>query len=116
MPTGAAGAGPARMPAAEPRHASSTPSLDALLANSSADDWFAGEGDEEEDAEDDGAGYGSLIAIGLGSRHQPRVDALRGEAGLAPAPFAEQANLPVPQGRGPQDFRLREALEQLRRL
>lgn len=80
-------------------------------------DWYDGAGDEEEDAEDDGAGYGSLIDIGLGKNHAPRAAAgQRGEAGLAPALYsAPGAGALVPHGK-PQDFRLREALAELQRL
>lgn len=80
-------------------------------------DWYDGAGDEEEDAEDDGAGYGSLIDIGLGKNHAPRAAAgQRGEAGLAPALYsASGAGALVPHGK-PQDFRLREALAELQRL
>lgn len=80
-------------------------------------DWYDGAGDEEEDAEDDGAGYGSLIDIGLGKNHAPRAAAgQRGEAGLAPALYsAPGPGALVPHGK-PQDFRLREALAELQRL
>ncbi|WP_066558204.1 hypothetical protein [Croceicoccus bisphenolivorans] len=79
--------------------------------------WYDGAGDEEEDAEDDGAGYGSLADIGLGKNHAPRAESgQRGEAGLPPAPYApSKGGNPVPHGK-PQDFRLREALAELQRL
>jgi hypothetical protein len=84
-------------------------------------DWFAGEADEEEDADDDGAGYGSLMAIGLGKTHQPRPNAPThrlGEANLSPMPLldASREHRPIPNGAGPQDFRLREALQELKRV
>ena len=84
-------------------------------------DWFAGEADEEEDADDDGAGYGSLMAIGLGKTHKARPQAPShrpGEANLSPMPLldADRGRQLVPNGAGPQDFRLREALEELKRV
>lgn len=84
---------------------------------SAGSDWYDGAGDEEEDAEDDGAGYGSLIDIGLGKNHAPRAAiGQRGEAGLAPALYAASgAGALMPHGK-PQDFRLREALAELQRL
>ncbi|MDR7102078.1 hypothetical protein [Croceicoccus sp. BE223] len=84
------------------------------LSSASESDWYDGAGDEEEDAEDDGAGYGSLIDIGLGKSHAPRGQQAgqRGEAGLVPMGGAIAT---VPHGK-PQDFRLREALAELQRL
>ncbi len=84
-------------------------------------DWFAGEADEEEDADDDGAGYGSLMAIGLGKTHKARPQAPThrpGEANLSPMPLldADRGRQLIPNGAGPQDFRLREALEELKRV
>lgn len=85
------------------------------LSSSGESDWYDGSGDEEEDAEDDGAGYGSLIDIGLGKSHAPRGGVgQRGEAGL-PALARSGAMALVPHGK-PQDFRLREALAELQRL
>ncbi len=68
-------------------------------------------------AEDDGAGYGSLSDIGLGRTHQPRGgEGPRGEALLPPSEFAKtSAPGAIPKGK-PQDFRLREALEELMRV
>lgn len=84
------------------------------LSSASESDWYDGAGDEEEDAEDDGAGYGSLIDIGLGKSHAPRGQQAgqRGEAGLVPMGGAIAT---IPHGK-PQDFRLREALAELQRL
>lgn len=84
-------------------------------------DWFAGEADEEEDADDDGAGYGSLMAIGLGKTHKPRAQPATprpGEANLSPMPLLDidRGRDIIPNGAGPQDFRLREALEELKRV
>lgn len=77
--------------------------------------WYDGAADDEDEAEDDGAGYGSLIAIGLGKNHAPRGAAgQRGEAGL-PVRGDEAGRAVVPHGK-PQDFRLREALTELARL
>lgn len=77
--------------------------------------WYDGAGDDEDEAEDDGAGYGSLIAIGLGKNHGPRGGGgQRGEAGL-PARTDGGSRAVVPHGK-PQDFRLREALSELARL
>lgn len=89
----------------------------ALPAAGGGSDWYDGAGDEEEDADDDGAGYGSLADIGLGKSHAPRAQAgQRGEAGLPPALYsAPGATSLVPHGK-PQDFRLREALSELQRL
>lgn len=78
-------------------------------------DWYDGAGDEEEDAEDDGAGYGSLIDVGLGKTHAPRGGSGQpGEAGLPPRPDGTGVSA-LPKGK-PQDFRLREALAELMRL
>ena len=77
--------------------------------------WFAGAGDEEEDADDDGAGYGSLAAVGLGKTHAARAEVgQRGEAGLPDAKEAREVSS-IPKGK-PQDFRLREALAELQRV
>lgn len=84
-------------------------------------DWFSGEADEEDDADDDGAGYGSLMAIGLGKTHKPRAQVIShrpGEANLSPMPMldSDRDRSAIPRGAGPQDFRLREALEELKRM
>lgn len=87
------------------------------FAAPSDENWYDGAGDDEEEAEDDGAGYGSLSDIGLGRTHQPRGgEGQRGEAGLPPSEFGN-TNTPsvIPKGK-PQDFRLREALEELMRV
>lgn len=77
--------------------------------------WYDGAADDEDEAEDDGAGYGSLIAIGLGKNHAPRgAGGQRGEAGL-PARADGGTRALAPHGK-PQDFRLREALAELDRL
>lgn len=76
--------------------------------------WYDGAGDDEEEAEDDGAGYGSLIAIGLGKSHAPRGGGPMGEGGL-PVRADGGGRAVVPHGK-PQDFRLREALSELARL
>lgn len=90
---------------------------DSVIAHSGDSNWYAGAGDEEEDAEDDGAGYGSLSDIGLGRTHAPRGgQGQPGEAGLPPPKY--ESALPGsanPQGK-PQDFRLREALAELKNL
>ena len=87
------------------------------FAAPSDENWYDGAGDDEEEAEDDGAGYGSLSDIGLGRTHQPRGgEGQRGEALLPPSEFAKtSAPGAIPKGK-PQDFRLREALEELMRV
>ncbi|WP_144097206.1 hypothetical protein [Croceicoccus sediminis] len=87
------------------------------FAMPSDENWYDGAGDDEEEAEDDGAGYGSLSDIGLGRTHQPRGgDGQRGEAGLPPSEFGNtNVSTAIPKGK-PQDFRLREALAELMRV
>lgn len=87
------------------------------FAMPSDENWYEGAGDDEEEAEDDGAGYGSLSDIGLGRTHQPRGgDGQRGEAGLPPSEFGNtNVSTTIPKGK-PQDFRLREALAELMRV
>lgn len=93
----------------------SRPSFAMPTAGGDAD-WYDGAGDDEEEAEDDGAGYGSLSSIGLGRNHAAKVETgQRGEAGLPPALYSSGGYGLVPKGK-PQDFRLREALAELRRL
>lgn len=99
----------------------SAPRFSPGLTGGMDSDWFAGEADEEEDADDDGAGYGSLMAIGLGKTHKPRAQATAhrpGEANLSPMPLIDidRDRQIIPNGAGPQDFRLREALEELKRV
>ncbi|WP_157668218.1 hypothetical protein [Croceicoccus marinus] len=99
----------------------SAPRFAPGLTGGMESDWFAGEADEEEDADDDGAGYGSLMAIGLGKTHKARPQAPThrpGEANLSPMPLldADRVRQLIPNGAGPQDFRLREALEELKRV
>ena len=99
----------------------SAPRFAPGLTGGMESDWFAGEADEEEDADDDGAGYGSLMAIGLGKTHKarPQTPTHRpGEANLSPMPLldADRGRQLIPNGAGPQDFRLREALEELKRV
>ena len=99
----------------------SAPRFAPGLTGGMESDWFAGEADEEEDADDDGAGYGSLMAIGLGKTHKARPQAPThrpGEANLSPMPLldADRGRQFIPNGAGPQDFRLREALEELKRV
>lgn len=98
----------------------SAPRFAPGLTGGADEDWFAGEADEEEDADDDGAGYGSLMAIGLGKTHKPRPKQPShrlGEANLSHSPLldVDRDMGGIPQGAGPQDFRLREALEGLKR-
>lgn len=107
---------PVLPPEPHPTAEFSKPEFGLSAANGDAD-WYQGAGDDDEDAEDDGAGYGSLAAVGLGKSHTPRGPAGQpGEAGLPPADGdAGQSDLVFPQGK-PQDFRLREALAELARL
>ena len=94
------------------------PSRVAFAADEDRQDWFDGAGDEEEDADDDGAGYGSLMGIGLGAAHSPHqaVAAPRGEAGIARQEEHSGALAVIPEGAGPQDFRMRDALANLKAL
>ncbi|GGD71682.1 hypothetical protein GCM10010990_21500 [Croceicoccus mobilis] len=98
----------------------SAPRFAPGLTGGADEDWFAGDGDEDEDADDDGAGYGSLMAIGLGKTHKPRPKQPShrlGEANLSHSPLldVDRDMGGIPKGAGPQDFRLREALEGLKR-
>ncbi|AKM11280.1 hypothetical protein [Croceicoccus naphthovorans] len=109
---------PTPQPAYRPEPVATAPTAAPGFDMTSAQpDWYDGAGDEEEDADDDGAGYGSLIDVGLGKSHAARGPATRpGEAGMPPSLLAPSGGGGIrPQGK-PQDFRLREALDELARL
>jgi len=103
-------------PAAQPVHDDFSKPSFAMPAADGGADWYDGAGDDDEDADDDGAGYGSLADIGLGKNHVPQAAVgQRGEAGLPPALYSSGGVATLPKGK-PQDFRMREALAELQRL